>query len=428
MTVYLPDTRPIDASFHHPSHRKLLTSESASDAPRARIDAVVVPSARPVRSLRRSMKLAQKLKCGLLAMCSKAVTAREAARLGTKMRVPVVAMDVVGDAYGLPAFLTSCLVEEHTEFTRPSDTSLKRNLALYLSRLAGWRRVLFLDDDIYDVPPVCARAAAGLLRRYDVVGLNNEGYPDNSVVCHLHRKLGGDQSQFIGVGGMAISPLANRSFFPNIYNQDWFFVLGTGVPLRIAVTGKMKQKRYDPFADADRARREEFGDCLAEGLFWLLDNGLPIQSADEAHWEDFLGRRAHLIGYLSAEAKRKAGTREGKRVRESMHKSWMTWRKITPRLCADYVRWWQSDIDVWRLFLLDHPVGLGLKVALDYTGWHNVFRSEIPWPHRASSGVRTRDRLGLNDGWQGPAAGSKPNGKAVGVSEPSRHTPAPAEP
>jgi hypothetical protein len=343
------------------------------------------------------------------------------------MRVPVVAIDVVGNSYGLPAFLTTRFMKRHVNFARPSDTSMKRNLALYLSRLAGWRRVLFLDDDICDVPSTCVRAAAGLLRKYDIVGLHNMGYPDNSVVCHLHRELGGGQSQFIGVGGMAVSLWANRSFFPNIYNQDWFFILGTGVPLRIAVTGQMKQKRYDPFADADRARREEFGDCLAEGLFWLLDHGLPIQVADEAHWEDFLGRRAHLIGYLSAEAKRNADKPAGRRVLASMHNSWMTWRKITPRLCADYVRLWQSDLEAWRLFLLHHPVGLGLKVALDYTGWHNVLRSEFPWPHWASSGVITGDRLGLDDGWECPAAGSTAIGAAGSVSEPSRHAPTPVQ-
>ena len=46
--------------------------------------------------------------------------------------------------------------------------------------------------------------------------------------------------------------------------------------------GHAKQAEYDPFANPDRARREEFGDLLAEGLYALMggeDPSVPFERA-----------------------------------------------------------------------------------------------------------------------------------------------------
>jgi hypothetical protein len=292
-----------------------LAEVPVSKATLARVDAVVVPAARPVQWLREAMKLAKELGTGLLVLCSKGLTAAEAASLADNLNVPAVAVDVAHNRHCLPAF-TSTRLLENWGFLHSSDTSLKRNLALYIARLASWKRVFFLDDDITNIQPVVAQAAVGLLDGFEVVGLDNIGYPDNSVVCHVHRVLGGEQAQFIGGGGMAVAATRGSSFFPEIYNEDWFYMLGTGVPLRVAVTGQMTQKYHDPFADAGRAHFEELGDCLAEGLFWLLDHGLTIDCADEAHWQEFLGRRGYFIGHLHTEV---ANGQLDPRCREEVH-------------------------------------------------------------------------------------------------------------
>lgn len=179
---------------------------------------------------------------------------------------------------------------------------------------------------------------------------------------------------------MAVTPIRNRSFFPDIFNEDWFYMLGTGEPLRVAVTGQMTQEDHDPH-DANRARSEELGDCLGEGLFWLLDQGLTTQSADEAHWRDFLGRRGYFIGHLHTEvANCELSPDLAKSLITSLDAAWREWMDITSDLCTEFVWWWRIDLEIWRSFLEKQPVGLGLAEALEYACWQGVVRSRAPWP------------------------------------------------
>jgi hypothetical protein len=387
-------TQPIDPTIHHPSHRHLL-KKPTGPARHTSVDAVIVPAARPVDYFDNAVALAGKLGTGVVAMCSGAVTADEAVRLGDTNSVPVIALDVTDEPCGLPTFSTSEFLQNHSDFARPSDTSRKRNLALLLSRLAGWERVLFLDDDIYEVDPADAQAAAGLLGEFDVVGLNNEGYPDNSVTCHVLRLLGYDaadrnvvsceQVQFVGIGGMAVSIKLDCSFFPNIYNQDWFFILGLGESPRIGVTGSMKQRWYDPFEDPDRARREEFGDCLAEGLFWLLDDGQSLKHADLGYWREFIDRRKLFLEYLSSRVNEREFDHTAiAQIRASLARSQEVLAEIQPEFCVEYVERWRSDRDTWRSFLEQRPASLcgGSDAALEYLGWGAVIKSSVPWPTR----------------------------------------------
>jgi hypothetical protein len=63
----------------------------------------------------------------------------------------------------------------------------------------------------------------------------------------------------------------------------------------------MAQTPYDPFIDPFRARYEEFGDCLGEGLFALLDDGHPVSAAlDADYWRAFLADRAQLLERILA--------------------------------------------------------------------------------------------------------------------------------
>jgi hypothetical protein len=373
-------TRPIDASVHHGSHRQLLTDIPSHYAPQVRVDALLIPTCRPAQWLGDAMALARELDCGVVAICSGNANAVEVIKLGDRLDVSVLAIDLINVGYGIPTFSTAQLTQS-TVFRLRSDASLKRNLALVLSRVAGWERVLFLDDDIFAIAPVEARSAVGLLAEYDVAGLRNIGYPDNSVVCHANRGLGGSQEQFIGVGALAVDPTNSRSFFPNVYNQDWFFVLGCGQPTRVAVTGRMRQKVFDPFKDLDRARREELGDCLAEGLYWLLDHRLPIGNADIEHWRDFLIRRRRFIDELIGKL-HSADLDVDVRVKvsASLMLARATNAVITPRLCMEFVRRWRKDMEAWKNFVFNQPSALGLENALAYLEWPGVSMSRRPWP------------------------------------------------
>ncbi len=74
------------------------------------------------------------------------------------------------------------------------DLSTKRNLGLVLARMLGWQRLMFLDDDIYDVTEEDVDALAAGLSDHSVSVLIPEDYPDNSVACHAHRLGGGDRA------------------------------------------------------------------------------------------------------------------------------------------------------------------------------------------------------------------------------------------
>ena len=101
----------------------------------------------------------------------------------------------------MPDWQTSRLLAG-TLFARKSDLSLKRNLALMLSHLLGWSRIVFLDDDIIEINAQDVAKAGGLLDTYNAVGLHVGGFPDNSVGCHAFRQAGGPTMLFGGGGGV----------------------------------------------------------------------------------------------------------------------------------------------------------------------------------------------------------------------------------
>ena len=65
-------------------------------------------------------------------------------------------------------------------------------------------------------------------------------------------------------------------FFPDLYNEDWFFFGEAAAHRRLAKVGEARQAVYDPYAEPTRASDEEFGDLLAEGLYSLIENIYPL--------------------------------------------------------------------------------------------------------------------------------------------------------
>jgi hypothetical protein len=356
------------APVHHVSHAHLLTRVAARDAPLGRVDAVIVPAARPVSCLREAMRLARDLKVMLVALCTRSAAAVEAAELGWLEGVATVAIDVEGANDLLPRLESTRLLAREG-FASSTDVSLRRNLGLLVARVAGWRGVLFLDDDISQAKAREVRAAAGLLGKYCAVGLHNHGFPDNSVVCHAYRRVGGVQDTFIGAGALMVNPIRSRSFFPKVYNEDWLFLLGDRQSGPLAVTGGVYQRPYRPFADPRRARDEEFGDCVGEGLYWLLDDRMSIGDADSTFWRDFLLRRRRFVGQILDKV-RSAGPLlpDRDQVIDALEAAQGVGSYVTPKLCHDYVRAWRKDLGVWRNHVARLPVGLQIDKCLSELG------------------------------------------------------------
>src|SRR5262245_53844889 len=208
-------TSPLPAPGHHSSHIGLLNRNVVAPSGTDGVDAVIVPTARTSAYLRDALNLARQLDCPLLALCSRWSTADQAYREARAAGAHLVATDFDA-AVRLPPFATSTLVDGG-RFGRTTDTSLKRNIGIAVALMVGWRRVVFVDDDITDIQPHHIGAAVRLLDDYDMVALENKGFPDNSVVCHALRAVQEYQDSFVGGGAMAVKTDESSSFFPNIY-------------------------------------------------------------------------------------------------------------------------------------------------------------------------------------------------------------------
>ena len=339
----------VETTDHHGSHRSLIWSADESTS-LGTVDAIFVPTARPVAYLQEAAKAALSLGCPLVTLHSRKWTNAFAAAAYLDSRLDLIAIDVPGSGrLRLPELATSRLLAG-TIFRRRTDLSTKRNLALALSRKLRWQRIVFLDDDIRVPDPLDLSRAAGLLDDHMAVGLGIGGFPDNSVVCHAFRAAGGNQQTFIGGGALAIEMVQNRSFFPNIYNDDWFFVLDAGKRLQpVATVGEVRQYPYDPYR-VERARAEEFGDVLAEGIFWLLDQGKPASDGDLQHWEDFLGHRKRFIGQVRSMVASRTGIGSAERARmdEALTAALGRCECITAKLCLDYMTALATDQERWQ--------------------------------------------------------------------------------
>jgi hypothetical protein len=375
---------PPAADCHHGSHSKLLRAVSLVPQTPSTIDAIVVPTARESTSMVAATALAAELGCVLVALCSRNSSARAVASLAERWGVEMVAIDTDDlPSRLIPEFNTTNLLAG-TSFERQTDTSLKRNLGLLISRILGWQRIAFLDDDIEIPTPEDLNDAVRLLGAYSAAGLKIEGFPDNSVVCHANRATGGNQDCFVGGGALAVGWASMTSFFPKIYNEDWFFLLDRSKLRPTGMTGTAKQQQYDPFVNPQRAVSEELGDCLAEGIFWLLDDGRRVRDANVRYWDEFLGKRRRFIKQVMQRIPRLNKTAEDKeRMTASLAAAYERCLTITPGLCVEYLRAWRADRTRWRKHVFETcgrytvtPETMLSELGLSACGWYVNARSE----------------------------------------------------
>jgi glycosyltransferase involved in cell wall biosynthesis len=329
----------------------------SSDWPK--LDAIVVPTARDPGRLTEAARLARILDCTLVTLHSGQFTSAAQAWQLLPEDLDLIAIDIAAPAHlRLPLWETSRLLSQ-TIFARRTDLSAKRNLGLMLSRMLGWSRILFLDDDITAPNPDELRKASGLLGRHHAVGLHIGGFPDHSVVCHAYKLVDEGQESFIGGGALAVETERCDSFFPDIYNDDWFFMLDPEGRLRpVTRDGEVRQEYFDPFRNVDRARAEEFGDVLAEGTYWLLDQGGSALEADHRHWAEFLVKRRRFIERILDMAWRHNLERSDRHhVIAALRGSLDRLACVTPELCERYLQAWAHDREMWLRHIAALPAG-----------------------------------------------------------------------
>jgi hypothetical protein len=354
-----------ESSVHYRFHSRLLVPFQPGGA---RLDGIVVPAARSAEHLEPALQLGAALGVPVVLMCSHNVRPRA---------VAAVAGEVPGAewrAVDIHPGLRSRLPELHTSGFMAAvvgtrgDLSLKRNLGLLIGRAAGWRTLLFLDDDIVDLRPHAIAHAVGGLDQHSVVGMPARYYPDNSVVCHARRFIPGSrQGVFVGGNALAISVDRCDSFFPEIYNEDWLFLAPHLDKRKVAADGNVQQLPYDPFEIPDRATSEEFGDVLAEGLVGHLHRGSLNRPPTAENWSAFLDRRARFIAEaLAACADRAADDNEARKALSALRRAENAREKILPAILTKYLAAWLDDLRLWRDYLAGVPRLGTLEAALDW--------------------------------------------------------------
>jgi hypothetical protein len=368
-------------------HRSLVPS--VSDSPRDPAVAkasdeglVVVPLSRPEPLLDAPVRLAADLGWPLLLLCSRGNQAHRARRLvaGTWPDVAVTAADLLHrDLLRAPEVWQT---DDHPAARRrlDVDTNRKRNLGLAAARMAGRSWVLFVDDDIVRLEtPTVVRALDHLpAHGRTVASWACDDFPDNSVVHHARRDfLGLYQDVFIGAGAMLVALDGwDPPGFPPTYNEDWLFLVEPITKGQVVAGPDVGQERYDPYELPTRARDEEFGDVLGEGLYHLLHAGEAVDVARRAsYWRSVHGKRTKLIQRIIAELRRRlavvAVESEHARLTSaltSLDESRKELTRATPESLADFVRRWRHDEELWKEYLAKLPQRDTLREALVYLG------------------------------------------------------------
>jgi hypothetical protein len=353
-----------------PSHAALSQDVSRVPAPPlrsrpGRLDAIVVPASRPAYCLQPAINLAARLGISLVVLCSKQTRAEQVAeRVSASPGARALVVEIPKD-WSHPKFprRTSSQVFREANAYRESDLSAKRNIGLLLARLHGWNKVVFVDDDVTLSRTDNIERLGRELDTYQVAGMVVRHYPDNSVVCHARRAAGLPQDVFLtgAVLGVHCNSLP-LSFFPDIYNEDWFFFAREAASRELRRVGQATQLDYDPYASPDRARREEFGDLLAEGLFALLGEvdpgvrfGQQLRAVNEAYWSRFIEARHQVIMETvtligdAIERNGDDGRLSSALVSLAAAQNQLD-HKITANDCVDFVHAWQDDLEEWQTF------------------------------------------------------------------------------
>lgn len=261
---------------------------------------------------------------------------------------------------GKAGFATSSAHFTTANGGRDSDLSLKRNVGLLLARLLGWSKIIFVDDDV-TVPRTDLARLAGQLERYQFAGMTCPCFPDNSVVCHAHRLAKLPQDIFVSGGTLGVNCGSSApSFFPDIYNEDWFFFGGAAARGELAKVGEVRQTPFDPYENPMRARHEEFGDLLAEGLYALIESvgeqdfDQILDLATARYWTSFINVRrgdiAHTEVHLQEFRRRDNCSDTVEAAINSLQTADASYQsnEITADLCVDFLAALRRDQETWR--------------------------------------------------------------------------------
>jgi hypothetical protein len=379
----------------HRWHHGVVIKTFDVSGPYLACDAIILPTSRGVDSMCSGLTLAAQLaashRCPLVVLVSGAAATTSGRAhacaiiaAGSHGVVDPVILDVSEVpplALGFRADTSSLADRAWSGWAGTGDTALKRNVGILLAHRAGWKNILFLDDDILAVPRsssidgltldgenlglVMGALEEGIHRAVGWVAIGVPGDPmraDNSVLCHIRRRMGYPQGVFLGGGAMAVRVDEDTAFFPRIYNEDWLFSLQTLTDFGhncLAIAGEVTQDHPQTAFSDVRARMEEPGDILAEALMNLMhfvDRPLRLATLS-SFWSEAVRHRALLARELQDVAARwpspGAEVIDPSLIRalgatQAVHAELTRNTKAVAQQFREYVSLWLEDAVAWR--------------------------------------------------------------------------------
>ena len=246
------------------------------------------------------------------------------------------------------SFFNSLLTTNNDFYRNTSwDLPLKRNYALYFSRMKNYSKILLIDDDIRNFNSEMLDIGTRCLEKYKLSGCFVKNFPDLSIICHLEKISGEEIVPFLSGSFLFIRPLLSYSFFPKIYNEDWLFMLPHIIDNTICSFGSIQQLPYDPFANPYKAAFEEFGDIIAEGLYTLLSsNSYDIRFKKEV-WDYIINERRETLIFLKK-------TFRDSRIQEVINYAMVANKSISYRDCLNFLTDMERDQETWNSFLKEN--------------------------------------------------------------------------
>ncbi len=192
-----------------------------------------------------------------------------------------------------------------------------RNYAIILSKVLGYKKVIFMDDDIIVRDDDIIVNIMEKLNEVDFVGAKISGMPDNSLLGHIIRACNIEEEEFLSAGFLlqtinsekklrTIKPYellsggflafnldAVSEYFFNYYNEDWIWLFLHGPKTKGINYGKVYQLPYDPFQNAvEKAMFQEFGEILVDGVYTALKERRNFsQLIYKSFWKGILEKR-----------------------------------------------------------------------------------------------------------------------------------------
>jgi hypothetical protein len=334
------------------------------------LDAIIVPAARRAHRLRHVLELAVQCQTRLVILASHRCQVKEVSEViaGTPGSRALVVRLPADYEHPLLKLETSDLAFHDLSAGRTSNLSQKRNLGLLLARLRGWRKIMFIDDDVLPIAPNLVSRVAHHLESRRFAGLRTVSFEDNSVVCHANRLAGADQGIFISGAALGVNcsdlPM---DVFPDIYNEDWFAFAREAEKADVGCAGKARQSAFNPFEDPQRAAREEFGDVVAEGLYSLFSQGDGLSRATEDFWDQFINSRGNLISTIEQKIGH-ISTHESVQAQKSLKASCEQLDWISSADCVRFIQAWQFDRQRFASDSARLETVSSYPEALDYLG------------------------------------------------------------